>query len=128
MPPIANGISSTRRTRQQGIWLWARTSLWNGLWRMKHTFASWWRISRSFRVGQRLRVAPRLIRFRTISILLLLSSAAPAVSAQIYHDPHRKTTVGFSVDLNTPPDTVLQIVKGVASDLIIPATSMSQKA
>ena len=94
---------------------------------MRHTFASWWRISRSFRVGQSLRVAPRLIRFRTISILLLLSSAAPAVSAQIYHDPHRKTTVGFSVDLNTPPDTVLQIVRAVASDSMIHGTSMYAK-
>lgn len=50
-----------------------------------------------------------------------------SASAQIYHDPHRKTTVGFSVDLNTPPDTVLQIVKGVASDSIIRGTAMYRK-
>ena len=54
----------------------------------------------------------RLQSFRAISLLLVFSFAALSASAQIYHDPHKKTTIGFSVDLNTPPETVLQIVKG----------------
>jgi len=65
--------------------------------------------------------------FRAASLFLFFSLGAFSASAQIYHDPHRKTTVGFSVDLNTPPDTVLQIVKGVASDTIIRGTSMYAK-
>jgi hypothetical protein len=69
-----------------------------------------------------------LTSFRAISLLLVLSFASFSASAQIYHDPHRKTTIGFSVDLNTPPDTVLQIVKGVASDSIIRGTAMYRKA
>jgi hypothetical protein len=69
----------------------------------------------------------RLQSFRAISLLLVFSFAAFSASAQIYHDPHKKTTIGFSVDLNTPPDTVLQIVKGVAADSIIRGTSMYAK-
>ena len=69
----------------------------------------------------------RLISLRAISLFLIFAFAAFSASAQIYHDPHRKTTVGFSVDLNTPPDTVLQIVKGVASDSIIRGTAMYRK-
>ncbi|MGH9745993.1 MAG: SH3 domain-containing protein [Candidatus Acidiferrales bacterium] len=65
--------------------------------------------------------------FRAISLVSILLFAASSVSAQIYHDPHKKTTVGFSVDLNTPPDTVTQIVKGVASDTVIRGTSMYSK-
>jgi Bacterial SH3 domain len=68
-----------------------------------------------------------LIRFRAISTFLLLLLAVPAASAQIYHDPHRKTTVGFFVDLNTPPDVVLKIVQGVAADSVIRGTSMYAK-
>jgi len=71
--------------------------------------------------------AHRLTSFRTISLFLVFSFAAFSASAQIYHDPHKKTTIGFSVDLNTPPDTVLQIVRGVASDSIIRGTSMYAK-
>ena len=69
----------------------------------------------------------RLTSCRAISLLLVFSFASFSAYAQIYHDPHRKTTIGFSVDLNTPPDTVLQIVKGVASDSIIRGTSMYAK-
>lgn len=69
----------------------------------------------------------RLITFRAISLLLTFSFAALSTAAQIYHDPHKKTTIGFSVDLNTPPETVLQIVRGVASDSIIRGTSMYAK-
>ena len=76
---------------------------------------------------QYVRAVHRLTIFRVASLFLLFSLVAFSASAQIYHDPHRKTTVGFSVDLNTPPDTVLQIVKGVASDTIIRGTSMYAK-
>jgi hypothetical protein len=69
----------------------------------------------------------RLISFRAISLLLVFSFVAFSASAQIYHDPHKKTTIGFTVELNTPPDTVLQIVRGVASDSIIRGTSMYAK-
>src|ERR1700739_3435837 len=69
----------------------------------------------------------RLIILRAISLLLAFGFAALSASAQIYHDPHQKTTIGFSVDLNTPPDTVLQIVRGVASDSVIRGTSMYAK-
>jgi len=71
--------------------------------------------------------AHRLTTLRTISLFLVFLFAAFSSSAQIYHDPHRKTTVGFSVDLNAPPDIVLQIVKAVASDSIIRGTSMYRK-
>jgi SH3 domain-containing protein len=68
-----------------------------------------------------------LTSFRAISLFSVLFFAASSVSAQIYHDPHRKTTVGFSVDLETAPDTVIQIVKGVANDTVIRGTAMYAK-
>ena len=78
-------------------------------------------------VGQYVGASRRLITLPAVSLLLIFSFAALSASAQIYHDPHKKMTVGFSVDLNTPPDTVLQIVKGVANDSIIRGTSMYAK-
>jgi len=54
-------------------------------------------------------------------------SASASASAQIYHDPRRKTTVGFSVELNFPPETVMKIVKGVAADGYIRGTSVYAK-
>lgn len=72
---------------------------------------------------------PGLRTFCSVAILLslvLVLAASPA-SAQIYHDPHRKTTIGFSVDLNASPDTVTQIVKGVANDSVIRGTFMYAK-
>jgi hypothetical protein len=70
-----------------------------------------------------------LLSPRTISGLLLLCCAAvPSASAQkSYKDPHRKQTVGFSVDLDTPPDKVVEIVKSVSTDTIIRGTSMYAK-
>jgi len=68
-----------------------------------------------------------LTSFRAISLFSVLFFAASSVSAQIYHDPHRKTTVGFSIDLETAPDTVIQIVKGVANDTVIRGTAMYSK-
>jgi DNA-binding Lrp family transcriptional regulator len=77
-----------------------------------------------------------LMRSRRISTsflaFVILSSsffifACSSVSAQIYHDPRRKNTVGFSVELNAPPETVSRIVKGVAADGLIRGTSMYAK-
>src|SRR5271170_4376874 len=71
-----------------------------------------------------------LMIMRWISGALLaffvLSVSAPC-KAQIYHDPRRKTTVGFSVELNFPPETVSKIVNGVAGDGYIRGTSMYAK-
>jgi hypothetical protein len=68
-----------------------------------------------------------LTSFRAISLFSVLLFAASSVSAQIYHDPHKKTTVGFSVDLESAPETVIQIVKGVANDTVIRGTAMYSK-
>src|SRR5580700_2681917 len=126
MPPTASGISSILRRPpgRMGPRV-ARTYPRLAAWRL-----SWWR--KSPRIHSRFwnssrGVALRLIRLRAISISLFLSFAVPAASAQIYHDPHRKTTVGFFVDLNTPPDVVLKIVQGVAADSVIRGTSMYAK-
>lgn len=64
---------------------------------------------------------------RAILLALILSVAAGSSFAQIYHDPHKKTTIGFSIDLNSAPDMVTQIVKGVASDSVIRGTFMYAK-
>src|SRR5215469_5332524 len=56
--------------------------------------------------------------------VLLCATVPPASAQKSYKDPHRKQTVGFSVDLDTPPDKVVEIVKSVATDTIIRGTSM----
>jgi hypothetical protein len=73
---------------------------------------------------------PDALRFTTIRavfLVLVLSFAASSSSAQIYHDPHKKTTVGFSIDLNSSPELVTQIVRSVASDSVIRGTYMYAK-
>jgi hypothetical protein len=52
---------------------------------------------------------------------------ATAAAAQIYHDPRRKTTVGFEVELKAPAATITEIVKRVASDGYIRGTKMYAK-
>ena len=75
-----------------------------------------------------LRVPLRFLSPRTISVLVLLCATVPSAPAQkSYKDPHRKQTVGFSADLDTPPDKVVEIVKSVATDTIIRGTSMYAK-
>jgi hypothetical protein len=78
-------------------------------------------------VGQLLRYALRFATIRAVSLVLVLSFAASIASAQIYHDPHKKTTIGFSIDLTSPPETVTQIVKDVANDSVIRGTFMYAK-
>ena len=50
-----------------------------------------------------------------------------AAAAQIYHDPRRKTTVGFEVELKAPAATIAEIVRHVASDGYIRGTKMYAK-
>lgn len=78
-------------------------------------------------VDQLLRFLLRLTTSRTVSLVLVLSFGASIASAQIYHDPHRKKTVGFSIDLTSSPDIVTRIVTGVANDSIIRGTFMYAK-
>ncbi len=78
-------------------------------------------------VNQLLRILPRLTIIRLVSLALVISFGASIASAQIYHDPHRKTTVGFSIDLTSSPDTVTRIVKDVANDSVIRGTFMYAK-
>lgn len=42
-------------------------------------------------------------------------------------DPHRKTPVGFEVDLNVSPETLTKIVEGVANDTVIRGTYVYRK-
>ncbi|MGH9713862.1 MAG: SH3 domain-containing protein [Candidatus Acidiferrales bacterium] len=51
----------------------------------------------------------------------------PAAGAQIYHDPRRKTTVGFEIELKAPTATVAEIVSRVANDSYIRGTKMYAK-
>lgn len=67
------------------------------------------------------------IVIRAILLALILLFAVCSSFAQIYHDPHKKTTIGFSIDLNSSPELVTQIVKGVASDSVIRGTFMYAK-
>jgi len=64
-----------------------------------------------------------LIRSRQLSfglaLVFVLASAAPA---QLFHDPRRKTSVGFSIDLKIAPDKLVSIVERVANDTIIRGT------
>jgi Bacterial SH3 domain len=59
-----------------------------------------------------------------LSIALLCSATA---SAQVYHNPRRKTPIGFSVDLKYPIEAVLPIIQAVASDTIIRGSSIYAK-
>ena len=54
-------------------------------------------------------------RFVLLCLVACLAFAT-ATAAQIYHDPRRKTTVGFEVELKAPAATLAEIVRRVASD------------
>jgi hypothetical protein len=56
-----------------------------------------------------------------LALVFVLASAAPA---QIFHDPRRKTTVGFEVELKAPAATIAEIVKQVASNGYIRGTKI----
>jgi len=69
-----------------------------------------------------------LKQFRRVTFVLTAALAFAAITqAQIFHDPKRKTTVGFAVDLEAPPDAVAAIVKRVASDGVIRGTKIYAK-
>jgi hypothetical protein len=66
--------------------------------------------------------------FRRIStVLVALAILTVSTAAQLLHDPRRKNTVGFSVELNTPPETVARIVQAVAADSVIRGSSIYAK-
>jgi hypothetical protein len=69
------------------------------------------------------RAGARLIYF----CLAVYFVFAPAAAAQIYHDPRRKTTVGFEVELKAPAANIAEIVRRVASDGYIRGTKMYAK-
>jgi len=55
-------------------------------------------------------------RARCFLIFLAGCFAIPPAAAQIYHDPRRKATVGFQVELKAPAATIAEIVRRVAND------------
>lgn len=59
-----------------------------------------------------------------LAVIFVLASAAPA---QIFHDPRRKTSVGFSVDLQIAPDKLVSVVQKVANDTVIHGTHIYAK-
>jgi len=62
--------------------------------------------------------------------LLILGQFPAAHSQDIQNplkDPHRKTSVGFEVDLNVPPGTLMKVVEGVANDGVIRGTYVYRK-
>ncbi|MGA8221698.1 MAG: SH3 domain-containing protein [Candidatus Acidiferrales bacterium] len=75
-------------------------------------------------------VIPTLLRRFVTGVLafaIIFATFAASTSAQIYHDPRRKNLVGFSVDLNSPPEAVAKIVQQVAGDTIIRGTFIYAK-
>jgi Bacterial SH3 domain len=55
-------------------------------------------------------------RARFVALFLAGCFAIPPAAAQIYHDPRRKTTVGFQVELKAPAATIAEIVRRVSND------------
>src|ERR1700688_4201208 len=79
-------------------------------------------------------VIPRILRLISSGVLAFaiatssfLTLPSTAVSAQIFHDPRRKNTVGFSVDLDVAPETLTKVVKAVAGDTVIRGTFIYSK-
>ena len=65
---------------------------------------------------------------RYVAAAIALSSLLPLSAAgQTFHDPRKKESVGFSVDLEYPAEAVISIVKAVASDKSIRGSSISTK-
>jgi hypothetical protein len=62
---------------------------------------------------------------------VILSSAlvcfALSAAAQVFHDPRKKESIGFSVDLDYPADTVTSVVRNVANDRTIRGSKISTK-
>ena len=66
-----------------------------------------------------------------LSVVFLVPVLATPATAQIFqgtfHDPRKKDSVGFAVDLENPSDEVISIVKRVANDATIRGTKISTK-
>jgi Bacterial SH3 domain len=61
---------------------------------------------------------------------LICNYAPPAFPQALQNpikDPHRKTSVGFEVDLNVSPETLAKVVEGVANDTVIRGTHVYSK-
>jgi hypothetical protein len=61
------------------------------------------------------------------TLVALASLLALPTAGQVFHDPRKKESVGFSVDLEYSADTVASIVKNVANDKTIRGTKLSTK-
>lgn len=72
------------------------------------------------------RISTGILAFAILWVIVL-ASAPSFVSAQTFHDPRRKNTVGFNVELNVAPETLTKIVKGVAGDTVIRGTFIYSK-
>jgi hypothetical protein len=62
--------------------------------------------------------------------LLICGFSHPAFSQGFQNplkDPHRKTSVGFEVDLNVSPETLTKVVESVANDTVIRGTYVYKK-
>jgi hypothetical protein len=59
-----------------------------------------------------------------LALVFVLASVAPA---QLFHDPRRKTSVGFFVDLQVAPDKLVSVVQKVANDTVIRGTHIYAK-
>jgi hypothetical protein len=67
-----------------------------------------------------------LKRFLGLAFVLTSLFSLPA-AGQTFHDPRRKASVGFSVDLEYPAAAVISIVEKVANDKTIRGTKLSTK-
>jgi hypothetical protein len=72
---------------------------------------------------------PRSRKFiaRLAGVVCAISFFVSASFAQILHNPRRKDTVGFTVELIIPSDKLVEIVKQVAEDGVIRGTRMYVK-
>jgi hypothetical protein len=62
-----------------------------------------------------------------VTVVVLASLVEQPAAGQVFHDPRKKESVGFSVDLEYPAEAVAPIVKSVASDKTIRGSKISTK-
>jgi hypothetical protein len=73
---------------------------------------------------------PKVVWWLPAILAGLLTWSTPAAAQAFqgtFHDPRKKESVGFSVDLENPAEEVLAIVKSVASDKTIRGSKISTK-
>lgn len=75
------------------------------------------------------RTTPSVDFIRRISLMFFIALLVSVESsAQIYHDPRRKTTVGFQVELKAPAATIVEIVRRVTNDGYIRGSNIYAKS